>query len=143
MFGETGVTLDVVGLDLEDDMREAWRRRVMSAARQFGWPEPRFATFVTDTEHTLGFTAPVNQLRTACETNEWALCAALLERDPAHWGSLREMSCLAAYEGAVADAQRQRPPGATHPGAARVVERAALDRLRRLAQAEALAPRAS
>ncbi len=43
------------------------------------------------------FTAPPNQLRTACEANEWALCAALVERDPGHWSSLQESLRAAAH----------------------------------------------
>lgn len=134
LLGEAGVTLDVVGLDFEDDIRAAWQRRVEGAARQLGWPAPRILTFATGPYHTLCFTAPANQLRTACRTNEWALCAAVLERDPYHWGALRESSCLA--EDAAMPAARQRH----RPVTDRFAERAALERLRRLAQAEALAP---
>lgn len=134
LLGETGVALDVVGLDFEDDIRAAWQRRVEGAARQLGWPVPRIVTLATGPHHTLCFTAPANQLRTARETNEWALCAAVLERDPFHWGALRESPCLAADAALPAAHHRRRP--ATD----RFAERAALERLRRLARAEALSP---
>lgn len=134
LLGEAGVTLDVVGLDFEDDIHAAWQRRVEGAARQLGWPAPRIVTFATGPNHTLCFTAPPNQLRTACEANEWALCAAVLERDPFHWGALRESSCLADDTAVAATHHRRRPV------TDRFAERAALERLRRLARAEALSP---
>lgn len=137
VLGEAGVTLEVVGLDFEDDIRSAWQRRVKGAAQRLGWPVPRIVTFAIGPHHTLCFSAPVNQLRTACETNEWALCAAVLERDPFHWGALRESSCLA--EDAATPAMRSRH----RPVTGRYAERAAFERLRRLAEAEALAPQAS
>jgi hypothetical protein len=38
----------------------------------------------------LAFEAPARFLTTAMEANEWALCAALVERDPFHWSGLRD-----------------------------------------------------
>ena len=74
------------------------------------------------------FTAPANQLRTACEANEWALCAALVERDPGHWSSLQE-SLRAAM---LAEPCRGEIP-------TEIDEAPALARLAQLATAEAVA----
>ena len=89
-LAETGVALDVVGIDLEEGLHHAWRARIERTARLLHWPAPRFAVGREGRQVTLMFTAPADQLRTAREANEWALCAALLERDPAHWSSLQE-----------------------------------------------------
>ena len=59
-------------------------------ARAIGWRSPTFARRDDEQGHTLAFAAPRDQLQTARTANEWALCAALVELDPCHWGSLRE-----------------------------------------------------
>jgi hypothetical protein len=96
-LAEPAVALDVVGIDLEVDLHGAWRLRVERAAQRLRWPAPRFAARCGERLVTLMFTAPANQLRTACEANEWALCAALVERDPGHWSSLQESLRAAAH----------------------------------------------
>jgi hypothetical protein len=123
---ETGVALDVVGIDLEEGLHLGWQGRVEHAARLLRWPAPRCAASRAGGLVTLMFTAPANQLRTARETNEWALCAALVERDPSHWSALQESLRAAA----VADPQR--PAILTE-----IDEAAALARLARLAAVEA------
>ena len=90
LLGTSGVALDVVGLDVCTELEAGWRRRIEHAASAMGWPAPRFARRNDGHGQTLAFTAPDNQLRTACTANEWALCEALVELDPSHWGSLRE-----------------------------------------------------
>ena len=130
LLGIPGVALDVVGLEIGIDLEAGWRRRVERAARTIGWPSPAFARRQTEQGHTLAFTAPVDQLQTACTANEWALCAALVELDPCHWGSLRDN--LPGSEGA-------------EPACARdaVGEDAAVSRLVDLGAAEAAAHRVS
>ena len=90
LLGLPGVALDVVGLEVGAALEAGWRRRVERAALAIGWPSPRFARRDGELGQALAFTAPAGQLRTACAANEWALCAALVELDPCHWGSLRE-----------------------------------------------------
>ena len=114
LLAEPCVALDVVGIDLEEALHQAWRRRIEHAAQRLGWPMPRFTTHREGRVVTLAFSAPTRQLQTACEANEWALCAALIERDPSHWSSLRESLRSAEIE-----------------------EGAALERLVRLGAAEA------
>jgi UDP-N-acetylmuramyl tripeptide synthase len=48
----------------------------------------------------LAFAAPCDQLFVATEVNEWALCSALMERDPARWGLLEKALHQAALEDA-------------------------------------------
>ena len=50
---------------------------------------------------SLALQAPVDQLFTATELNEWALCAAVHERDPARWANVVQ----ALFEDYLADAQ--------------------------------------
>ena len=87
-----GVALDVVGLEVGADLEAGWRRRIQDLARASGWPSPTFARRDDEQGQTLAFAAPDDQLKTARTANEWALCAALVELDPCHWGSLRECS---------------------------------------------------
>lgn len=98
LLAEPCVALDVVGIDLEEALHLAWRRRIEQAAQRLGWPVPRFATNREGRVVTLAFSVPTRQLQTAREANEWALCAALIERDPSHWGSLRESLRAAEIE---------------------------------------------
>jgi len=125
-LAETGVALDVVGIDLEEGLHDAWRARIERAVELLRWPAPRFAVGREGRLVTLMFTAPPDQLQTAREANEWALCAALLERDPGHWSALQESLR------AVAAADPQRPGILTE-----LDDAAALARLARLAAAEA------
>lgn len=107
------VVLDLAGLDLEPALYADWRRRVEQVAHALGWPQPRFAC-PAQAGRSLGFTAPANQLQTAREANEWALCAAVMQRDPMHWSALQEALCDVELD-----------------------ESRALERLRRLGRAEA------
>ena len=124
LLGIPGVALDVVGIEVGTVLEAGWRRRVEQAALAIGWPSPRFARRDGEQGEALAFTAPADQLRTACAANEWALCAALIELDPCHWGSLRE--------GPSGSAGREPAPA----GAA-VGDEAFIDRLVRLGDDEA------
>lgn len=130
LLGARGVALDIVGVELEDTLDAGWRRRVRRVADRLGWPAPRFAIGRGENGSTLGFTAPCDQLLTAREANEWAICAALLERDPGHWGALRE----ALRDGTIAAARTDsaRPNPATS-----IEEQAALAHLQRIGCDEA------
>jgi hypothetical protein len=125
-----GVALDVVGIDWGETLDASWRHRVEQVASGLGWPVPQFAEGRQGGCATLGFTAPIDQLLTAREANEWALCAALLERDPVHWSALHEAMRDAVIAHARLDAA---PP---HPAAA-LDETAALAHLRQSAGDEA------
>jgi hypothetical protein len=130
LLGELGVALDIVGIQYEESLGFGWRTRVERVADCLGWPVPRFIVANGQAGPTLAFTAPCDQLLTAREANEWALCAALLERDPGHWGALRE----ALRDGVVG---AERSDAAPPNPAASIEEQVALAHLQRMAGHEA------
>jgi UDP-N-acetylmuramyl tripeptide synthase len=121
--------LEVTGVEADDRLVADWRVRVERARRHLGWDSaaPPVARRHADGA-SLACAAPFDQLYTATELNEWALCAALHERDPQHWSGLVDALLAAAVE-AAGDAAAVVPPV--------IEEGAALERLRRLAVAEA------
>jgi hypothetical protein len=90
-FGSAGVALDVIRIDMDDALVADWRRNVRRARAHLGW-DPDAACVASDglDGMSLAIVAPPHRLRTAMEINEWALCAALRERDPMHWCGLRD-----------------------------------------------------
>ena len=134
LLGVPGVALELVGIDLQQAIRQGWRRRVVRVAAHLDWPPPRTAVFLAAGDRrVLSFTAPVHQLQTAREANEWALCACVACRDPCHWSALHEaLQAAGASAGPVSSVNA--------PGTGAVINaREALARLRRLARVEAQA----
>jgi hypothetical protein len=86
----TGVALDVVGIELDNELFTGWRMRVERACQLLGWPVPAPLVPAGHSSHTLAFAAPREYLSVAIEVNEWALCATLAARDPGHWSCLRD-----------------------------------------------------
>lgn len=130
LLGVPGVALDVVGLEVGAELYAGWLRRVERVASALGWPAPAFARRDAGAHHTLSFSAPADQLQTAREANEWALCASLVERDPCHWSALRDSLRAVVAAAADADPDHSRV-------AAEIDERKAIDRLVHLGIAEA------
>ena len=81
------------------DLIDAWRARIDRARRHLGWTDLHSVVRRHAGGTSLALTAPLDQLLLATEINEWALCAALLERDPARW-SLLESELIAVAVGA-------------------------------------------
>jgi len=130
-FASTGAVLDVVRAPLDDDLITAWRTRVERAGTQLGWPDRQARARRHAGGVLLAISAPNDQLLLATEINEWALCAALVERDPTRWSGLQAALAAAAIEGADA--------GAGSAAFAPVIEeRAALARFGRLSAMEAV-----
>ena len=130
-FPATGAVLEAVGIDMDDGLVADWRTNVGRARRRLGWDAD--APCVARRHRrgaSLALAAPADQLFTATELNEWALCAALHDRDPLHWGGLREALRRAAAEAASG-------PASGFPAEIDAV--AALARLSRIAAAEARA----
>jgi len=140
-FASTGAVLELVRVPADDVLLAGWEERVARAAEHLGWAWPATSTGdwraggVTEivarlhaTGASLALAAPCDQLFTATEVNEWALCSALLERDPLHWASLHDALVAAAVEAADGGVVED-PPMLDEPRA--------LARLRRLAGREA------
>jgi cyanophycin synthetase len=74
-----------------DGLLAGWQARVEAARHQLGWPSDASWPIVARTHRggaSLAFAAPVDQLLTATEINEWALCSTLLQLDPRRWQDL-------------------------------------------------------
>jgi cyanophycin synthetase len=101
---------------------DAWAARVQLARQELRWPEAPLAALAHASGASLALAAPVDQLFTATEVNEWALAAAIAEREPGRTADL-----IAAL--AVEQPEEPEPPVLEAPGA--------LLRLRRRAAREA------
>jgi UDP-N-acetylmuramyl tripeptide synthase len=152
--------LETLGVSVSDSLLASWRGRVERARSWLKWPavdvpalRPRAAERARSTairRHATGtalaLAAPVDQLFTATEINEWAFCAALFEADPVRWSEL-ERRLIEASRVAAADAREALEPQARLPMAAAFAvsppaleETAALNRFAVLSKIEA-APR--
>jgi len=97
-FAGTGAVLETVGVEIDDALLSGWRTRVERARRHLGWdsstPGSPLAPAIVARRHATGVSlalqAPVDQLFTATELNEWALCATLFERDPIRWANVTD-----------------------------------------------------
>ncbi len=123
--------LEVVGVFIDDALLAAWRARVERVGARLGWRGQETVVRRHATGASLAITAPCDQLFLATEVNEWALCAALLERDPARWTTL-EPALIAA---ALTAAENTANPAANLTPV--IEESAALERFERLAALEA------
>ncbi|MDP9010183.1 MAG: Mur ligase family protein [Pseudomonadota bacterium] len=122
--------LDVLGIAVDDALLTGWRSRVERAGALLAWVDRQTVARPHANGVLLAISAPSDQLLLATEVNEWALCAALVERDPERWAGLKDALIAAALEGA--------GPGA-NPAAefAPVIEEAAASaRFQRLATQE-------
>jgi UDP-N-acetylmuramyl tripeptide synthase len=84
---------------------------------------------------SLAIAAPCDLLFLATEVNEWAWCAAVLERDPGRWSGLEQALCAAALADAADPASVLLPvleESAAHARFARLAEREIRPDLRRL-----------
>jgi UDP-N-acetylmuramyl tripeptide synthase len=104
------------------DVLAGWERRVRLACRAFGWPASAIVAIAHQSGASLAFAAPPDQLFTATEVNEWALAAAIADREPARRAAL--VAALAAEQ-----PEEPEPPVLEDVGA--------ILRLRRRAAAEA------
>jgi UDP-N-acetylmuramyl tripeptide synthase len=127
-FASTGVVLETVSIAADEALIFQWRSRVGRARARLGWPDAQVLARSHPGGASLAFAAPYDQLFVATEVNEWALCSALLECDPARWTGLQEALLRAVLEDA-ADPQSVVPP--------ELEETAAFRRLERLAATEA------
>ena len=122
--------LETVGVEPEAALIEGWRARVARARGALGWTMPGVVARPHAGGASLALAAPPDQLFTATEVNEWALCATLVEHEPARWSYLERSLAAAALESAA-------DPAAVIPPV--LAEAAALGRLALLASREARA----
>jgi cyanophycin synthetase len=99
-FASTGAVLEVIADVVDDSLLAEWRSRVARARTRLGWERSDTVARVHRPGASLALAAPCDQLFVATEINEWALCSALMERDPARWGLLEEALHQAALEDA-------------------------------------------
>jgi cyanophycin synthetase len=128
-FASTGAVLDAVGVSVDDALIDAWRARVERARATLRWDERQSAARRHAGGVLLAISAPSDQLWLATEINEWALCAALAEREPA-----TQIALEAALAAAAAAAAEEGPP-ALSPAPV-IDETAAFARFQRLASSE-------
>jgi cyanophycin synthetase len=129
-FACTGAVLEVNGVPLGDVLIAGWRARVERAGIRLKWRNRTAVARRHAGGVSLAIAAPDDQLFLATEVNEWALCAALIESDPAHWSSLE--AALAA-EALRAAADSPVPAAVVRPV---IEESAAFERFERLAAME-------
>ena len=134
-FASTGAVLETVGVEIDTMLLAGWRSRAVRARSALHWPDS--ASSVVARRHATGTSlavaAPLDQLFTATEINEWAFCAALVAADPGCWKHL---------QGALIDAARVAAENAPLPGGFAAVppvidEQAALARFGKLSSIEA------
>jgi cyanophycin synthetase len=124
--------LEAVDVSPDEALLAAWRARVERAATRLGWPRPQTVVRRHAAGASLAISAPCDQLFLATEVNEWALAAALVERDPARWSRLEALLAAAAAAAAADDAAN--PAAVIQPV---IEESAALARFERLSALEA------
>lgn len=130
-FASTGAVLELAGAHIDAALIAGWRGRVERAAERLGWTHRQAVVRPHATGASLAISAPFDQLFLATEINEWALCAALVQKDPHRWMGLQDLLVAQALEAADGEAP---PPPDLQPV---IDESAAFARFERLAAREA------
>jgi cyanophycin synthetase len=99
-FAAPGAVLEVTGITIDDGLIADWRTRVERALSRLGWKSRDIVARRHAGGVALAVAAPLDQLWLATEINEWALCAALFERDPVRWQSLEGLLVAQALQAA-------------------------------------------
>jgi cyanophycin synthetase len=123
--------LEVAGGSIDEGLIAAWRARVERAGARLGWLNRQAVTRKHAGGVSLAISAPIDQLFLATEVNEWALCVALVERDPVRWSNLE---AILAAEALRANENSASPAAQIPP---MLEESAALLRFERLSSLEA------
>jgi UDP-N-acetylmuramyl tripeptide synthase len=134
-FATTGAVLETAGVAVDESLLEGWRRRALRAAASLQWPAPRAVARTHLGGASLALAAPPDQLYTATEVNEWALCATLAERGPARAADLAAAMLATLLEDATDPTQVLPPVLEEGPALARLgllAEREARPALRAL-----------
>ncbi|MEO8742434.1 MAG: Mur ligase family protein [Lysobacteraceae bacterium] len=75
-FSDVGAALETDGIAISAALLDAWRERVTFARQALRWPDPEIFAQAHASGATLTFAAPLDQLFTATDVNEWALLAS-------------------------------------------------------------------
>lgn len=77
-FDASGAALETApGLDFDAGVLQRWRANILRARAALGWADGAIVVREHASGASLAFAAPIDQLYTATEVNEWALYAAL------------------------------------------------------------------
>lgn len=76
-FAGTGVVLETLGVPTDEALRHAWRVNVSLARDALGWPHAPLFERPHVGGAALAFEAPIDQLYSATEVNEWAWLTTL------------------------------------------------------------------
>jgi cyanophycin synthetase len=89
-FASTGAVLETLGVEIDATVLAEWRMRVAHARASLGWLDspPAIVARRHAAGTSLAIAAPLDQLFTATEVNEWAFCASLVAADPSRWSRL-------------------------------------------------------
>jgi cyanophycin synthetase len=80
-FAAPGVVLEARAAELNGYQCSQWMQAVTGMAGRLGWPSPAFVHRCHVKGATLAFTAPMDQLYTATEVNEWAWSTVCIDTD--------------------------------------------------------------
>jgi UDP-N-acetylmuramyl tripeptide synthase len=108
--------LEVAGIAADEPLLAGWRRRAVQAQAWLGWSGRELVARRHASGASLALAAPCDQLFTATELNEWALCATVAELDPSRAAALPAALLAAALENA-ADPASVIPPALDEAGA--------------------------
>ncbi len=97
-FDHPGAVLELAELAAKDSLSDGWRARVQRVRLELGWPDLPMAVRLHAGGASFALAAPLDQLFTATEINEWAVCATLIESDAKHWSGLEIAWRRAALE---------------------------------------------
>lgn len=90
-FADVGAVLETVGLEIDDALLSEWTARVRRMRAALGWPDAALVARTHASGASLAFAAPLDQLLTATEVNEWALLGSLFSlREKRPEGQMRE-----------------------------------------------------
>ena len=117
-FDGTGAVLETVGVAIDDALLDGWRVRTELACRALDWGDVLLVVRGHAGGAALAFEAPIDQLFSATEVNEWAWLATLAivhgvdvglyaPAHPAAWDEASALHTLRAF--AAAERQPELP----------------------------------
>lgn len=110
-FDGAGAVLETIGVVIDDALLEGWSTRTALARRVLGWPDASLVVRRHASGAALAFEAPLDQLFSATEVNEWAWLATLATAHtvdaglhapghPAAWDEASALHTLRAFAAA-------------------------------------------